>query len=252
MIGAVTCFWNRTTNNFHLPCGMIGMSLLHVAAITGLPINFPDCTPDIQSKRHYNVVLTNSYSDFIAHNMGAEGAKITDNEHVAFLFYWLNAVFFCSRSVQMSKLYLPLATLLHEGKALNLAKFLLGHIFKELGQFVCDLRDNKIISTGGPLWLLQLWLNVVFENFMTKSESGNTDKQYIDGFRLSEFKPNFPDTKSEEDKFWAIFSLFHTCKDFDNDQLNFTHFFRRNGCPAWLERLLFPDTNEENELANRS
>ncbi|RYR07340.1 hypothetical protein Ahy_B05g074676 [Arachis hypogaea] len=75
MIGAVTCFWNRTTNKFHLPCEMIGMSLLDVAAITGMPINFPDCTPNMQSKRHYNVVLTSPYSEFIAHNIGAEGAK---------------------------------------------------------------------------------------------------------------------------------------------------------------------------------
>ncbi|RYR76371.1 hypothetical protein Ahy_A01g000961 [Arachis hypogaea] len=56
MIRVVTCFWNRTTNNFHLSCGMIGMSLLDVAAITGLPINPPDCTPDMQPKRHYNFV----------------------------------------------------------------------------------------------------------------------------------------------------------------------------------------------------
>ncbi|RYR46183.1 hypothetical protein Ahy_A07g031941 [Arachis hypogaea] len=129
MIGVVTYFWNRTTNNFHLPCGMIGMSLLDVAAITGLPINSPDCTPDMQPKRQYNVVLTNSYSNFIAHNMGAEGTRITDEKHVAFLFYWLNAILFCSRSVQMSKLFLPLVTLLHEGKVLNLAKLLLRHIF---------------------------------------------------------------------------------------------------------------------------
>ncbi|RYR63035.1 hypothetical protein Ahy_A04g020816 [Arachis hypogaea] len=152
------------------------MSLLDVAAITGLPINSPDCTPDMQSNRQYNVVLTNSYNDFIAHNMGVEGTKITENEHVAFLFYWLNVILFCSRSIQMSKLYLPLATFLQEGKALNLAKLLLGHIFEELGQFVCDLQDNKIISAGGPLWLLQLWINVIFKNFMTKLEGGSTDK----------------------------------------------------------------------------
>ncbi|RYQ94545.1 hypothetical protein Ahy_B08g089482 [Arachis hypogaea] len=72
MIGAVTCFWNRTTNNFDLPCGMIRMSLLDVAAIKGLPINSPDCTPDMQSKYQYNVVFNTSYSEFIAHNMGED------------------------------------------------------------------------------------------------------------------------------------------------------------------------------------
>ncbi|RYR10018.1 hypothetical protein Ahy_B05g078472 [Arachis hypogaea] len=90
MIGAVTCFWNRTINNFHLPCGMIGMSLLDVAAITGLPISPPDFTSDMQPRHQYTIASTNSYSDFIAHHMGKKGTAITDDEHVAFLFYWLN------------------------------------------------------------------------------------------------------------------------------------------------------------------
>ncbi|RYR77666.1 hypothetical protein Ahy_A01g002222 [Arachis hypogaea] len=211
MIGAVTCFWNRTTNNFHLPCGINGISLLDVAAITGLPFNLPDYTSDMQPKCQYNIVLNSSYSEFIAHNMGREGTKITDNEHVAFLFYWLNAILFCSLSVQMSKLYLSLATLLHEGKTFNLAKLLLGHIFEELGQFVTDLRENKLISAGGPLWLLQLWLNAIFENFMTKPESGPTDKQYIEGFRLSTYKPNFPNHNRMRISF-GLFSPFSIVK----------------------------------------
>ncbi|RYR43660.1 hypothetical protein Ahy_A08g040055 [Arachis hypogaea] len=44
MIGTVTHFWNRTTNNFHLPCRMMGMSFLDVTAITGLPIKSPEFT----------------------------------------------------------------------------------------------------------------------------------------------------------------------------------------------------------------
>ncbi|RYR26621.1 hypothetical protein Ahy_B02g060891 [Arachis hypogaea] len=61
-----------------------------------------------------------SYNDFIAHHVGAEGTPITDDEHVAFF-------------VQMQKFFLPLAALLHEGNNLNLAKLLLGHLFRELG-----------------------------------------------------------------------------------------------------------------------
>ncbi|RYQ83290.1 hypothetical protein Ahy_B10g101946 [Arachis hypogaea] len=151
MIRAVTFFWNRTTNNFHLPCGMIGMSLLDVAAIIGLPISLPDFTSDMQPKHQYNIASNTSYSDFIAHHMGAEGTAVTDDEHVAFLFYWLNAIVFCSQSVQMSKFFLPLAALLHEGNNFNLVKLFLGHVFEELGQFVNCLRDNYLISTGGPL-----------------------------------------------------------------------------------------------------
>ncbi|RYR53680.1 hypothetical protein Ahy_A06g028889 [Arachis hypogaea] len=116
-----------------LLCGMIGMSLLDVAAITGLPINSPDCTFDMQPKHQYNIASTNSYSEFIAHHMGKEETTITDDEHVVFLFYWLNAIVFCSRSIQMSKFFHPLAALLHEGNNLNLAKLLLGHVYEELG-----------------------------------------------------------------------------------------------------------------------
>ncbi|RYR72972.1 hypothetical protein Ahy_A02g007210 [Arachis hypogaea] len=184
MIGAVTCFWNWTTNNFHLPCGMIGMSLLDVATITRLPINPSDCTSDMQPERQYNIVLSTSYSDFIAHNMGAEGTAVTD-ENI----------------VQMSKFFLPLAALLHEENTLNLAKLLLGHLFKELGQFVHCLRDNGMTGRDGPLWLLQLWLNAIFKKFMTKPEGGATDKQHIEGFRLADYKPNFPNTQSHEDRF---------------------------------------------------
>ncbi|RYR66775.1 hypothetical protein Ahy_A03g012840 [Arachis hypogaea] len=96
MIGVVTFFWNKTTNNFHLPYGVIGMSLLDVPAITGLPISPPDFTSDMQPRQQYNIAPITSYSDFIAHHMGAESTAITDDEYVAFLLYWLNAIVFYS------------------------------------------------------------------------------------------------------------------------------------------------------------
>ncbi|RYR37573.1 hypothetical protein Ahy_A09g042453 [Arachis hypogaea] len=179
MIGAVTFFWNRTTNNFHLPCGMIGMSLLDVVSIIGLPISPVDFTSDMQPKHQYNIAHMTSYSDFIAHHMGAEGDPVTDDEHVAFLFYWLNAIIFCSRNVQMQKLFLTLVALLHEGNNLNLAKLLLGHIFEEHGQF--------------------LWLNAIFEKPMIKPIGGSSDEQHIEGFRLTNFKPNFLEAQLDKD-----------------------------------------------------
>ncbi|RYR20185.1 hypothetical protein Ahy_B03g065273 [Arachis hypogaea] len=179
MIGAMTYFWNRTTNNFHLPCGMIGMSLLDVAAITGLPINSPDCTPDMQHQHQYNITFNTPYSDFIAHNMGEDDTEITNDEHVAFLFYWLNAILFCSGSVQMSKFFLPLAALFHEGIL---------------------IRPSFSLDTS-------IWLNAIFENYMIKPVGSSTDKQHIEGFRLSDYKPNFPNTQSDEENF-GLFFLF--------------------------------------------
>ncbi|QHN95921.1 uncharacterized protein DS421_18g613910 [Arachis hypogaea] len=252
MIGAVTHFWNKTTNNFHLPCKIFGMSLLDVAAITGLPISSPEFTSDMQPERQYKIGSMTSYSEFIAHHMGADNEPVTDDEHVAFLFYWLNAIVFCSRNVQMQKIFYPLAALLHEGNNFNLAKLLLGHISKELGQFVNCLRKNFLISTGGPLWLLQLWLNAIFEKFMITLGDRTSDKQHIEGFQLATFKPHFPETQSDEDQFWVVFSLFHSCKNFNNDDLNFTPLLCRNCGPAWLERLLFPNYNQEDEITNRT
>ncbi|RYQ97020.1 hypothetical protein Ahy_B08g092984 [Arachis hypogaea] len=55
-------------------------------------------------------------------NAALDNEPVTDDEHVAFLFYWLNAIVFCSRNVQMQKIFYPLAALLHEGNNFNLAK----------------------------------------------------------------------------------------------------------------------------------
>lgn len=36
MLLVATCFWESTTNNFHLPCGMLTPTLFDFAAITNL------------------------------------------------------------------------------------------------------------------------------------------------------------------------------------------------------------------------
>ncbi|RYR29854.1 hypothetical protein Ahy_B01g054428 [Arachis hypogaea] len=107
---------------------------------------------------------------------------VTDDEHVAFLFYWLNAIVFCSRSVQMQKLFLPFAALLHRENNFNLAKLVLGQLFEELGNFVNCLQKHSSISTGGLLWLFQFWLNAVFEKFMQKNGDSSSGKQHNEGF----------------------------------------------------------------------
>ncbi|QHN76026.1 uncharacterized protein DS421_19g640370 [Arachis hypogaea] len=176
MIGAAACFWNKPTNNFHLSCGMVGPTLLDVAVITGLPTNFPEVTCDMHPDRTYKIAQKNFYSDFISHHMGHGDDPVTDEESVAFLYYWLNAIVFYSRSIQMQKLFLPLAALLHEGYKFNLAKLILGNLYDELGHLVDGLRNNSSVSVGGPLWLLQLYLNVVFEKYMKQDGSNASEK----------------------------------------------------------------------------
>ncbi|RYR09933.1 hypothetical protein Ahy_B05g078377 [Arachis hypogaea] len=92
-----------------------------------------------------------------------QGRPITDDESVAFLYYWINAIIFYSRSISMQKLFIPLGTLLHEGHRFNLVKFLLENLYDELG-----LQKKSLINVGGLLWLLQLWLNAIFEKQDTR------------------------------------------------------------------------------------
>ncbi|RYR24126.1 hypothetical protein Ahy_B02g057622 [Arachis hypogaea] len=128
----------------------VGPTLFDVAAITDLPISNLVATFNSKPSKSYNIVHKNSYGDFIKHNMGKENCLITDDECVAFLYYWLNTIIFCWRGISMKKFFIPLAALLHEGHTFNLAKLLLGNLYDELGQLVDCLRKRVLINAGVP------------------------------------------------------------------------------------------------------
>ncbi|RYR73716.1 hypothetical protein Ahy_A02g008194 [Arachis hypogaea] len=136
---------------------MIGLSLLDVATITGLLVSFPELTYEVQPNRDYRIVHR-TYNNFIAQNMGKENELVTDDEHVIFLYYWLNAIVFCFRSIQ-----------------------------------------SRLRTISG-----------------------------------------------------LLFSLFHSCKNFNNNDLNFTPFLHRNCGPSWPKLFLFPNDDQEDEIANRN
>ncbi|KAL4365893.1 hypothetical protein AHAS_Ahas07G0151600 [Arachis hypogaea] len=142
MIGGALCFWNRTSNNFYLPYSMVGSTLFDVAVITGQPMGNPVATFEMKPSRQYKIIEKSSCGKFIKLNIGKENTPVTNDECVAFLYYWLNDIIFCSRSVSMQKLFTPLAALLHEGHKFNLAKLILGNLYDELGQMVESLRKG--------------------------------------------------------------------------------------------------------------
>ena len=83
---------------------MISPTLFELAAITGLqPIGkviHLDLVLDFV--KAYNVADSEtSYSAFIRNNIGPSSSPVSDDEHVAFLSYWLNAVVFYGRSFQI-------------------------------------------------------------------------------------------------------------------------------------------------------
>ena len=137
MLGAAFYFWNRTTNSFQIPYGMIGLTLFEVAAITGLDPTGENILSNISLTHKYRInMLQTAYSAYIKNNTGMPNSDVSDNEHVAFLFYWLNAIVFLSKSVKAQTTLFPLAALLHEGRKLCLSKLLLAHLYEETSSIV--------------------------------------------------------------------------------------------------------------------
>ena len=167
MIGASLYFWNRTTNTLQIPYGMVGPTLFEVAAITGLRPTGEVILSNMSSAHKYRVNMSQTaYSAYIKNNMGMPGSAISDHEHVAFLLYWLNSIIFCSKNVKAQTTLLPLAALLHEGRKLCLSKLLLARLYEEISHVVELIKGGKNFNPGGPFWLLQLWLNAIFESLL--------------------------------------------------------------------------------------
>jgi hypothetical protein len=78
-------FYEKSTNTFQFKCGMLTPTLLDVAVITGLrPIGDhfdPTATGD-KVELNYK---KNTFSKYIAENMGKVGEEVSIEEHVAFL-----------------------------------------------------------------------------------------------------------------------------------------------------------------------
>ena len=102
LVGASLYPWCKSDHNFHFQHGMIGPTLFDVAVITGLSPLGIDILTTIKvgkGKRYHVNTFVLTYSAFIANNMGKANDPVSDDEHFVFLFYWLNVVVLCSRSI---------------------------------------------------------------------------------------------------------------------------------------------------------
>ncbi|XP_057443868.1 uncharacterized protein LOC130736024 [Lotus japonicus] len=149
-------FWERSTNSFHVPFGMITPTLLDVAAITGLWVVDDDYHSSTAPTKPIAISTDNiAFSRFIKDHYDEDG-EVSDAEHVAFLLYWLSAYVFCTKSLRIPAKLLPLANLLHEGRKIAMARLVLGNLYQMINEAVADIRDPKVVSlnAAGPLWLL--------------------------------------------------------------------------------------------------
>lgn len=99
MILSAFHLWEGSTNTFHTRCGMITPTLFDVSAITGLKpsgrsFDFTEVEPLLLE---FKVGESGkpTYNNFIDHHARTSG-PVTDEEHVAFLTFWLSRYIFCS------------------------------------------------------------------------------------------------------------------------------------------------------------
>jgi len=142
-------FWDRLTNTFHTPYGMLTPTLFDLAAITGLKPSGVTFRPDIKLKkveiRPKMDVMT--YNTWLSRN-NKETGEVSNEEHIAFLMYWLSTYVFCSKSLQIPRATLTLAQLINEGERVCLSKILLGSLYKNLSETVDSLRSGFVKNLG--------------------------------------------------------------------------------------------------------
>jgi len=165
MLIAALHFWNISTSSLHLKCGMLTPTLLDVVAITCLKPSGQTFDPeryDTEMSFDFNKF---AYGIFIKDHHDTENAEVTNEEHVAFLTYWLSMYIFCTRSIQVDKGYKTLAIQLHEGRDICLSKLILGSLYESLNQAVISIKQYQTggsLIIPGPIWLFRLWLLATF------------------------------------------------------------------------------------------
>lgn len=158
LIIAALHFWNSSTSSLHLKCGVLTPTLLDVAGLTGLKHIGQTFNPDTHSSELSFDFTRPAYGNFIIDHHNTSSTEVSDQEHVAFLTYWLSMYIFCSRSIQIPKKFTTLAIQLHDGRDICLGKLILGSLYENLNQAVATIEDfqpGSSLIIPGPVWLCQ-------------------------------------------------------------------------------------------------
>ena len=247
LIFAALHFWNPSNNSLHLKCGMLTPTLLDVAGLTSLKPTGYTFNPDVTTSQYSVNFDSPAYGLFIANNHDTKCAEVSADEHVAFLTYWLSMHVFCSRSVQVPKKFMCLASQLHEGTDICLSKLILGSLYETLNQTTNNLRDypqtggNLVVS--GPIWLFQLWLLAIFGSKLASILPSSYTSAYSDktteGIGLAMFHPD--GNKSSQQLFENAYTTLLDCPIFTPMMAPFTT--RKYG-PNWFKED-FPTTSKK-------
>nr|KYP43587.1 hypothetical protein KK1_034965 [Cajanus cajan] len=219
MLLSAIFFWNRETRAIEFSCGFVCPTLLDIAAIMGLkPLGdryLPNTLEEEIPMTETSIVWDKKkYSAFVSAHHGEEGTPVTDSEHIAFLLYWLSACVFCTPSLQVPKYYYTLAQALHLKKKICLSKLLLASFYNCLDEASKSLfRETGPRNLTGPLWLLQLWLNAIFEKKLKLLPLQASIRYSLEGARLTALTPK----KKSVDGFACYVQAILEFEEFSND-----------------------------------
>ncbi|WJX34088.1 hypothetical protein P8452_22236 [Trifolium repens] len=134
LLVAALHFYEKSTNTFQFKCGMLTPTLLDIAVITGLrPIGDHFDPTKTGDKIEVNFKEA-TFSKYIAEKMGKAGEEVSHEEHVAFLTLWLSHFVFCSKSLQVARMYIPIAQQINEGRLFSLGRLLLACLYEAMGK----------------------------------------------------------------------------------------------------------------------
>ena len=104
MLWASFYFFNKTTNNFYFPYGKLSPTLFDFVAIVSL-------VPTANSLIPFTFLISNSTLSpnhchtFVENNYKKSTSKVLASKHITFLWFWLNAFVFCTKSLQVQKVF---------------------------------------------------------------------------------------------------------------------------------------------------
>lgn len=181
LFGAAIQFWSKTINAFVFRFGIMTITIYDLAVMFNLPASGAIVSSNLLStETSFASGLGRtelSWGSFIK-TYDSKSTDPNQEEHVAFLLFWLCKYGLCCGSGKVTKEHIALATLLSEPTSrLALAPYWLSHIYRGLHQLIPAFKDKvqTYKNTGGPLWMVQLWLMLYFPEFCTMSRPPPTD-----------------------------------------------------------------------------
>uniref|UniRef100_A0A151UD95 Aminotransferase-like plant mobile domain-containing protein n=1 Tax=Cajanus cajan TaxID=3821 RepID=A0A151UD95_CAJCA len=144
--------------------------------------------------------------------------------------YWLSACVFCTPSLQVPKYYYNLAQALHLKNKICLSKLLLASLYTCLDEASESLsRESGSRNLSGPSWLLQLWLNSIFEKKLSLTSTFPSTCE-LEGARLTTLTPR----KRSIDNFATYIKAILSFTDFSEDLAPFIRPILVG--PSWLRQ----------------